>query len=120
MRGKEQTMFFGQTSNWRKQVTEVTDNGQISYPAIAAEYQDTVNAIRVHCGAESQVLLKVQIYLTSPEDFDAFDRFLQRFGLPRNGYQVVNTYQPQYQAPLPVYYGADGQSAPLLASHVQR
>lgn len=107
-------MFFGQTSNWRKQVDEVTQQGRISYPAVAAEYQDALNAIRVHCGSESQVLMRVQIYLQSEEDFEAFDQFLKRFGLPRNGFQVVNTYQAPYAQPPAGYYeGAPAAPLPL-------
>lgn len=87
-------MFYGQTSNWRKIVECVTDNGHVSQPAVAAQYYDHLNAIRVHCGQEAQVQLHVQLFLTSPDDFERLDAFLQHFGLPRNGYNVVNTGQP--------------------------
>jgi hypothetical protein len=87
-------MFYGQTSNWRKLVNEVTDHGHVSLPAIAAQYADNVNAIRVHAGQEAQVQMHVQVYLCNQDDFEVFEQFLKHFGLPQNGYQVVNTYQP--------------------------
>jgi hypothetical protein len=87
-------MYFGQTSNWLKILEAVTDNGHTSLPAVAAQYTDTNNAIRIHCGAEAQVQMRVQLYLTTQEDFERFDAFLQHFGLPRNGYTVVNTGLP--------------------------
>jgi len=106
---KEQLMFFGPTSNWRKQIKDVTNEGKRGLPTVASQYTDgSTNAIRVHCGAEAQVLLKVEFYLTSEDDFEAFDTFLKHFGLPRNGYQVVDTHQPYtaypgYEAtPLPI------------------
>jgi hypothetical protein len=72
----------------------VTEDRRVSLPAIAAQYSDSLNAIRVHCGAEAQVHLHCEIFLVSEDDFEEFDRFLKRFSLPQNGYQVVNTYQP--------------------------
>jgi hypothetical protein len=87
-------MFYGQTSNWMKIVKAVTEDGRISLPATAAQHVDATNAIRVHCGAEMQVQLHCQIFLTSQDDVEEFDSFLQRFGLPRNGYEVVNTGMP--------------------------
>jgi hypothetical protein len=91
---RQANMFYGQTSNWRKIVEEVTEERRSSLPAIAAQYADSLNAIRVHCGAEAQVHLHCQIFLVTEEDFDAFESFLKRFSLPQNGYQVVNTHQP--------------------------
>lgn len=87
-------MYYGQTSDWRKVVETVTEGGRVSLPAIAAQYTDSAQALRVHCGQEAMVQMHCQFYLASPEDVEAFDAFLQRFGLPRNGYQVVNTLAP--------------------------
>lgn len=83
------SVYFGQTSNWQKLVQMVTETG--SYPATAAEYVDQSNALRIHCGAESQVQMRVEFYLTSPEDFQMLEKFLKYFGLPRNGFHIVNT-----------------------------
>jgi hypothetical protein len=87
-------MFYGQTSNWLKIVESVTDNGRVSLPAVAAQYSDSLNAVRVHCGQEAQVQLHVQLFLTSQDDFERLDAFLAHFGLPRNGFTVVNTGLP--------------------------
>jgi hypothetical protein len=87
-------MFYGQTSNWWKIYDQVTEERQVSLPAVAAQYNDSVNAVRVHCGQEAHVQLHVQLFLTSQEDFERLDAFLQHFGLPRNGYTVANTGLP--------------------------
>lgn len=87
-------MYFGQTSNWRRILEHVTDRGIHNYPQLAAEYADSINAVRVHCGKEAQVQLHCQLWLTTPEDIEAFDQFLKRFALPTNGYTMVDTHQP--------------------------
>ena len=118
-------MFFGQTSNWLKQVREVTRRGEASVPHIASQYVDGVNAVRVHCGSEMQVQLRVEFYMTSDEDLAQLDQFLNYFGLPRNGFQITDTRQP-YQAPYPAYAAASpyengSSSMPLpIAPPVQR
>jgi hypothetical protein len=86
-------MLWSKTSNWQKLVSQVTEDGRSSYPAIAAEYADAQQAIRVHCGAEQQVLMRVNFYLTSREDIEALETFLKHFGLPRNGYGLVDAYR---------------------------
>src|SRR5690242_19122508 len=94
---KELPMFFGQTSNWLKQVREISKDGKVSVPHIASQYVGGENAIRVHCGAETQVQVKLEFYMTSDDDLAQLDQFLNHFGLPRNGFQVVDTrtaYQP--------------------------
>ena len=109
--------FYGQTSNWLKQVREITRNGEVSVPHIASQYVDGVNAIRVHCGSEMHVQLKVELYLTTDNDQAQLDQFLNYFGLPRNGFQIVDTraaaYQPQYPgyAASPLY--ETGPSLPI-------
>ncbi len=109
-------MFYGQTSNWMKQVKEVTQGRTQSVPHIASQYVDGVNAIRVHCGAEMQVQLRVEFYMTSAEDLQQLDAFLNHFGLPRNGYQITDTRQT-YQPPYPAYVASpayeNGSSMPL-------
>lgn len=86
-------MLWSKTSNWQKLVNQITEDGRASYPAVAAEYTDGQHAIRVHCGSEQQVLMRTTFYLTSQEDIAAFEAFLKHFGLPRNGFQLVDTYQ---------------------------
>ncbi len=95
-------MFYGQTSNWMKQVREVTRGGDHSVPHIASQYVDGVNAIRIHCGTEMHVQVRAEFYMTSDEDLRQLDAFLNYFGLPRNGYQIVDTRQT-YQPPYPAY-----------------
>ncbi len=73
---RERLMFFGQTSNWLKQVREVTHNGEASVPHIASQYVDGTNAVRVHCGSEMHVQLRVEFYMTSDEDLAQLDQFL--------------------------------------------
>jgi len=96
-------MYFGQTSNWRRQVKEVSTNN--SSPSIASQYADGTNAIRIHCGTESQVLMKVEFYMTSEDDFEELDAFLKHFGLPRNGYKVIDTHQAYTPRAYPAYAG---------------
>jgi hypothetical protein len=106
-------MYFGQTSNWRRQVKEVSNNN--CSPSIASQYTDGTNAIRIHCGAESQVLMKVEFYMTSEDDFEELDSFLKHFGLPRNGYKVIDTHQA-YTHTYPAYAGPtayDETASPL-------
>jgi hypothetical protein len=91
----------------------------VSLPAVAAQYNDSVNAIRVHCGAEAHVQIHVSLFLTTEEDFERFDAFLQAFGLPRNGYTVVNTGLPYpYSASAAV--NGEVSVQPLIASPVPR
>lgn len=113
-------MFYGQTSNWLKIVDAVTDEGRVSLPAVAAQYSDNLNAIRVHCGQEAQVQLHVQLFLTGPEDFERLDAFLQHFGLPRNGYQVVNTGLPYAYSASAAVTGISEQIAYLPDPNNQR
>ncbi len=49
-------MFFGQTSNWLKQVREVTRRGEASVPHIASQYVDGVNADHGYTSALSGTL----------------------------------------------------------------
>lgn len=86
------SVYFGQTTNYAKLVEMVKESG--SYPAVAAEYSDNVNAIRVHCGTESQVQMSVGFYCSGPEDFAMLEKFLKYFGLPRNGFHIVNVARP--------------------------
>ncbi len=117
-------MFFGQTSNWLKQVREVTHNGEASVPHIASQYVDGTNAVRVHCGSEMHVQLRLEFYMTTDEDLAQLDQFLNYFGLPRNGFQITDTRQA-YQPPYPGYaaspYENGSSSMPLpIAPPVQR
>lgn len=109
-------MYYGQTSNWRKVVEKVTEDHRVSLPAIAAQYSDSLNAIRVHCGAEAQVHLHVQIFLVTEDDFEEFDQFLKRFSLPQNGYTVVNTYQPYVYSASAAVNGIVEQPQQLLGA----
>ncbi len=54
-------MYYGQTSNWRKVVETVTEGGRVSLPAIAAQYTDSTQALRVHCGQEAMVQMHCQL-----------------------------------------------------------
>jgi hypothetical protein len=64
--------------------------------------------------------MRVQVYLTCKEDFDAFDAFLKRFGLPQNGYQVVNTYRPYGYSATPMTGTVEPIPPPMIAPPMNR
>jgi hypothetical protein len=110
-REKENSMFYGQTTNLSKQVKEVTQNGMQSVPHIASQCVQGNTAIRVSCGAELHVQLRADFYI-SLEQLQQFELFLESFNLPRNGYQVIDTRQP-YQQSYAAYPANSDYSAPL-------
>lgn len=105
-------MFYGQTTNVVKQVQAVTQNGQQGVPHIASQCVEGANAIRVGCGSEMKVQMRVEFYITSMEQLQQLSTFLEVFNLPRNGYQVIDTRQP-YQQPYAAYPANAEYSAPL-------
>ena len=93
--------MFLQTTNWQKQIKEVTQGGKQFAPHIATQYVDQTNAIRITCGAEQCAQLRVEFYITSQEDIQVLEAFFAHFGLPRNGYQIVDVRpacQPTYSS----------------------
>jgi hypothetical protein len=111
-------MFYGQTTNLSKQVKAVTQDGTQGVPHVASQCVQGTTAIRVSCGNELHVQLRADFYITI-EQLQQFELFLESFGLPRNGYQVIDTRQP-YQQPYTAYPASPEYSSvplPLAPPH---